>query len=244
MISMVVLNINSVNDHTKWTTFIHWLHCLKADIVCLQEMHAASHATLWSWFSNSRYVVASSCISNKCAGMALLVTSRHHLDKVWWDDAGHFIQVKEGIGDQVLYFVSLYALNVNVACNKFFVSLLDLMNMCLPTFYVGILTRCWIWTSIAAIHDPFRGQLQTDPSKVSALQSLLSSMQAYPVWHSLHPGVCTYSWDHASGECSSRIDMIRALIGLKDQIENCDYYPSFFSDHWYIQVTFSLNSTS
>ena len=137
MISVVSLNINGLNDCTKQTTFIHWLKCLKADIVCLQEMHAASHATFRSWFSNSGYAVASSCISNKCAGMAILVSSKHRLDKVWWDDAGRFVQAEVGIGEQVLCFVSLYAPNINLARNKFFASLPDLMDMCHPTFVCG-----------------------------------------------------------------------------------------------------------
>ena len=92
MFSVVSLNINGLNDRTKRTTFIHWLQCLKADIVCLQETHAASHATFRSWFSNSGYAVAS-CISNKRAGTAVLVSSKHRLDKVWRDEAGRFVQL-------------------------------------------------------------------------------------------------------------------------------------------------------
>ena len=121
-------------DRTKQTTFIHWLKCLKADIVCLQEMHATSHATFRSWFSNSGYVVASSCISNKRAGTAILVSSKHCLDKVWQDDAGRFVQAEVGIGKQVLPFVSLYTPNINPARNKFFASRPDLMDMCHPIF--------------------------------------------------------------------------------------------------------------
>ena len=38
--------------------------------------------------------------------------------------------------------------------------------------------------------------------------------------------------------------MIWAPIGMKDQIKDCDYYLPFFTDHRYIQATFSLDSTS
>ena len=174
-----------------------------------------------------------------------MVSSKHHLDKVWRDDAGRFVQVEVGIGEQVLCFVSLYAPNINLSRNKFFALLPDLMDMCRPTFFCG---------DFKPVLDPNldrrhprsfqRPAPNCSAESVTALQSLLSATQTFPTWRSLHPGVRTYSWDHASGDCSSQIDMIWAPIGLKDQIKDCNYYPSFFTDHRYIQVTFSLNTTS
>ena len=167
------------------------------------------------------------------------------MDKVWRDDAGRFVQVEVGIGEQVLRFVSLYAPNTNPKRNRFLASVPDLMHFCRPTFVCGDFNSV-LDPDLDRCHPRSlqRPAANRSTESVSALQSLLSSTQTFPVWRSLHPGVRTYSWDNASGNCSSRIDMIWAPIGMKDHIEDCDYYPSFFTDHRYIQVTFSLDSTS
>jgi hypothetical protein len=61
-------------------------------------------------------------------------------------------------------------------------------------------------------------------------------MQAKPF---LHPTEVVYSWDHPSGEFSSRIDMIWAPTLLQQSIDDCNYHPSFFSDHRYILLSFN-----
>ena len=73
------ININGLNDRTKRITFVSSLQCLKADIICLLETHAASHAVLRAWFKDSGNAVASSSISNKQVGTAILVRSCHEL---------------------------------------------------------------------------------------------------------------------------------------------------------------------
>ena len=74
---------------------------------------------------------------------------------------------------------------------------------------------------------------------VAALHSLLAATQKFPVWRTRHPTDVVYSWDHASGEFSSRIDMIWAPTLLAKSIGDCAYHPSFFSDHRYMLLTFS-----
>ena len=74
--NLLTLNVNGLNDHIKRTALIDWLKCMKADIVCLQKTHASSHTTILSWFRNSGFRVASSSLSNKRCGVAILTQVR------------------------------------------------------------------------------------------------------------------------------------------------------------------------
>ena len=51
-----------------------------------------------------------------------------------------------------------------------------------------------------------------------------------------HTSPTAYSWTHGSGEFASRIDMIWAPTAMQDCIQECNYFPSFFSDHQYLFV--------
>ena len=241
---LVSLNVNGLNDQTKRTTFIHWLQCLKADVVCLQETHAASHRVLCSWFRNSNYAVASSSISNKRAGTAILVSNQHQLHQVWRDDEGRLTQVEVSVGEQRCRVVSLYAPNKNPSRNKFFVSVADFLDLSVPTFLCGDFNSV-LDPTIDRRHPPSyqRQAPSRGAESIAALQSLMSSSHTFPVWRTFHPNVRAYSWDHGSGNCSSRIDMIFAPIGMKDQIEECEYQTSLFTtDHRYVYLKASLDS--
>ena len=244
MYNLVTININGLNDRTKRVTFIHWVNCLKADIICLQETHASSHATLCTWFKGSGYTVASSSISNKRVGTAILVASRHQLNKVWRDDAGRFTQAEVFMGEERVRFTSLYAPNRNPDRNRFLASLPDFIDLEVPTFLCGDFNS--VLDPDTDRRHPPSYQRQTphlSAESVAALQSLLSATSTFPVWRTQHPVERAFSWDHGSGECSSRIDMIWAPLSLKDHVKDSGYYPSFFTDHRYLQVSFTLPSS-
>ena len=70
-----------------------------------------------------------------------------------------------------------------------------------------------------------------------ALQSLLRQTQTYPLWRDLHPGCIAYSWTHGSGTFASQIDMIWAApVAMADLVQECEYHPSFLTDHQYLLV--------
>ena len=48
MYNLISLNVNGLNDRLKRTALIDWLKCMHADIICLQETHAASHGVIQS----------------------------------------------------------------------------------------------------------------------------------------------------------------------------------------------------
>ena len=218
-----------------------WLQCLKADIICLQETHAASHAVLRTWFKDSGYAVASSSVSNKQVGTAILVRSCHELNKVWRDNAGRFTQVEVRMGEESVRFASLYAPNRNPERNRFLGSLPDFMDLEVPTFLCGDFNSV-LDPDLDRLHPPsYQGKApRTSAESVAALQSLLSYTSTYPVWRSQHPTDRCFSWDHGSGNVSSRIDMIWAPISLTSYVTDSGYYPSFFTDHRYLQVSFTL----
>ena len=217
-----------------------WLQCLKADI-CLQEIHAASHAVMCAWLKDSGYSVASSFISNKQVGTAILVHSRHELDKVWRDNAGRFTQVEVRMGKESIRFASSYAPKRNPERNRFLGSLPDFMDLEVPTFLCGDFNLL-LDPGLDGIHSPsYQWKApRTSAESVAALQSLLSYTNTYPVWRSQHPTDRCFSWDHGSGNVSSRIDMIWAPISLTSYVTDSGYYPSFFTDHRYLQVSFTL----
>ena len=126
-LNCISININGLNDHRKRTAFIDWLHCMKVDVVCLQEMHAPSHESIRWWFRNSGFHAASSCYTNKSGGTAILVKDTYKIDKIIRNDAGRFVQALVSLGDESLSFISLYAPNKNPARNTFFTSLTVLL---------------------------------------------------------------------------------------------------------------------
>ena len=220
-----------------------WLQCLKADI-CLQEIHAASHAVMCAWLKDSGYSVASSFISNKQVGTAILVHSRHELDKVWRDNAGRFTQVEVRMGKESIRFASSYAPKRNPERNRFLGSLPDFMDLEVPTFLCGDFNLL-LDPGLDGIHSPsYQWKApRTSAESVAALQSLLSYTNTYPVWRSQHPTDRCFSWDHGSGNVSSRIDMIWAPISRTSYVTDSGYYPSFFTDNQYLQVSFTLLSS-
>ena len=86
----------------------------------IQETHAPSHSSIQNWFRNSGFYVASSSVSNKRCGTAILVRDVCSITQVKRDDKGRFLQVEVDIDGQKLRFVSLYAPNRNPARNTFF----------------------------------------------------------------------------------------------------------------------------
>ena len=109
---------------------------MKADIVYLQETHAPSHSSIQSWFRNSGFYVASSSVSNKRCGTAILVRHVFSITQVKRDDEGQFLQVEVDINGQKVHFVSLYAPNRNPARNLF-ASVPDFVDLAYPTFVCG-----------------------------------------------------------------------------------------------------------
>jgi exonuclease III len=94
MYNLLTLNVNGLNDHLKRTALIDWLKCIEVNIVCLQKTHASSHSTILSWFCHSGFRVASSSLSNKRCGVAILVNNVYNFTQVRKDDDGRFLQVE------------------------------------------------------------------------------------------------------------------------------------------------------
>ena len=93
MYNLISLNVNGLNDQLKRTALI--------------DSHAASHGVIQSWFRNSGFFVASSSVSNKRCGTAILVRDIFTITQVKRDDEGRFLQVEVALQDHKLRFVSL-----------------------------------------------------------------------------------------------------------------------------------------
>ncbi len=242
MYNLVSLNINGLNHHLKRTALIDWLKCMKADIVCLQETHAASHRTIQGWFCNSGFRVASSLTSVKRCGTAILVKDLYTITQVRKGNDGRFSQVEVDLAGDKLRFVSLYVPNTNPSRNAFFSSLPDFIDLAVPTFICGDFNDV-----LDPDLDRWRNPSYAGPSQrgtyresVAALNSLLAATQTFPVWRTRHPRDTIFSWDHPSGRFSSRIDMIWAPMCLDQYITDCQYHTLFFSDHCYMLLKFHL----
>ena len=235
--NVLSININGLNDHRKRIAFIDWLHCMKVDVICLQETHAPSHESIQWWFRNSGFHAASSCFTNKSGGTAILVKDTYKIAKIIRDDAGRFVQALVSLGDGSLSFISLYAPNKNPARNTFFTSLMGLIDLTRPVFVAGEFNSV-----LDSALDSKRRPSFTDSASARAqesgpaLEALMSFTQTYPLWRTLHPQRIAYSWTHGSGEFASRIDMIWAPTVMQDCIQECNYFPSFFLDHHYLFV--------
>ena len=242
MWNLLSLNINGLNDRIKRTALVDWLKCMKVDVACLQETHAPSHESIRKWFANSGFRVVSSSVSNKRCGSAILIKDSLNVKQVIRDDAGRFVQVLVDFGEDQLSFISLYAPNKNPDRNAFFSSLTGLIDLTRPTFVCGDFNSV-----LDSDLDRLRRASYTGAASSRAqdsrpvLQSLLSHTETYPLWRTLHPSQTAYSWTHASGTFASRIDMVWAPSCLEQSIRECEYHPSFLSDHQYLLVKFVLD---
>ena len=235
------LNVNGLNDRLKRTALVDWLKCMKVDIACLQETHAPSHESIRKWFANTGFRVVSSCHTSKSCGTALLIKDSLTVSKIIKDDAGRFVQALVDFGEDQLSFVSLYAPSRNPERNNFFTSLTELIDLSRPVFVAGDFNSVLDNLLDRKRRPSFVGGASARHQESGpALQSLLSYTQTYPLWRTLHPGRIAYSWSHASGTFASRIDMIWAPTIMNDFIKECEYHPSFFSDHQYLLVKCSL----
>ena len=241
MFSVLSLNVNGLNDRLKRTALVDWLKCIKVDVACLQETNAPSHESIRKWFANSGFRVVSSSISAKRCGTALLIREPYSVTKVIHDDGGCFVQALVDLGDDQLSFVSLYAPNKNPERNSFFASITGLIDLSRPTFVFGDFNSVLDSGLDRKRHPSFPGSASAASQESGvALQSLLSYTQTYPVWRTLHPTQMAYSWTHGSGKFASLIDMVWAPTCLEQTTKECEYHPSFFSDHQSLLVKFSL----
>ena len=237
--NIIAININGLNDHRKQTAFIDWLHYMKVDVVCLQETHAPSHESIRWWFRNSGFHAASSCFTNKSGSTAILVKDTYKIHKIIRDNAGRFVQALVSLGDESLSFISLYAPNQNPVRNTFFTSL-PLIDLTRPVFVAGdfnsVLDSALDRKRRPSFSDSANAHAQeTGP----ALEALMSFTQTYLLWRTLHSQRIAYSWTHGSDEFASRIDIWSPTV-MQDCIQECNYYPSFFSNHQYLLVKCSF----
>ena len=114
----------------------------------------------------------------------------------------------------------------------FFASLTDLIDLLCPVFVASDFNSVLDNLLDRKRHPSFAGGESAHQQKSGpALQSLLSFTQTYPLWCTMHPGRIAYSWTHASGTSASHIDMIWAPTVYHDFITECEYHPSFLSNH-------------
>ena len=185
--------------------------------------------------------MVSSSVSNKSCGTAILVRDTHKVNKVIRDKEGRFVQVHLEAEEHLLSFVSLYAPNKNPERNRFFSSVPELIDLSRPTFICGDFNSVLDSALDRKRRSSYTGsQAAQYQESGPALQSLLSATQTYPLWRTLHQGQTAYSWTHGSGQFASRIDMVWAPTVFQDNIKECEYHPSFFSDHSYLLVKFEL----
>ena len=242
MWNLLSLNINGLNDRIKRTALVDWLKCMKVDVACLQETHAPSHESIRKWFANSGFRVVSSSVSNKRCGSAILIKDSLNVKQVIRDDAGRFVQALVDFGEDQLSFISLYAPNKNPDRNAFFSSLTGLIDLTRPTFVCGDFNSVLDSDLDRLRRASYTGAASSRTQDSGpALHSLLSYTETYPLWRTLHPSQTAYSWTHASGTFASRIDMVWAPSCLEQSIRECEYHPSFLSDHQYLLVKFVLD---
>ena len=70
MVLFLTVNVNGLQDPLKRLSFCHWLSGLRADVVCLQELHCVSEDEVESWFPS--FSVVSSVGSHKSCGVAVI----------------------------------------------------------------------------------------------------------------------------------------------------------------------------
>ena len=151
------------------------------------------------------------------------------------------MQVHLEADEHLLSFISLYAPNKNPERNRFFSSIPELIDLSRPTFICGDFNSVLDSALDRKRRSSYTGsQAAQYQESGPALQSLLSATQTYPLWQTLHQGQTAYSWTHGSGQFASRIDMVWAPTVFQDNIKECEYHPSFFSDHSYLLVKFEL----
>ncbi len=79
-LSFLSLNCQGLRDVFERSAFFSWFACVKADVICLQEMHSTSSDEFLSWVSSQsdsgnnplKYSVVSSPGTPRSCGVAVL----------------------------------------------------------------------------------------------------------------------------------------------------------------------------
>ena len=138
------------------------------------------------------------------------------------------MQALVSLGDESLSCISLYAPNRNPARNTFLASLTGLIELVRPVFVARGFNSLLDSALDRKRHPSFTDSVSACAQESGpALEALMSFMQTYPLWRTLHSQCIAYSWTHGSGEFASRIDMIWSPV-MQDCIQECNYFPSFF----------------
>lgn len=226
-LKIVTLNVNGLRDANKRLSFLQWLSHLSADIVCLQETHAAFASEAETWFSSFGFQVASSPGSIHSCRATILFRSVFHLRNVWYDSEGRFVLCEFSFRERIFRVCCLYAPNRNPARDDFFSFISDSVDPSVPTVVCG---------DFNAVFDRVsdrRGSLPSDAGREScqSLAALFQDCCVLDIWCALHPSLRGYTWDRPDGSLSSRIDFVGCPYSWASSVESCDIYPCPFSDH-------------
>ena len=238
---LLTLNVNGLRCANKRLSFIHWLHSLNPDFVCLQELHLRDNSEALSWFSSSGYSCLVSAGSTKSAGVAILYRPSFTVRQCWKDQAGRFISAEFQANSSTFRVVSLYAPNRNPARNLFFEDISSHLDATVPTILTG---------DFNSVFDPTldrRGpsSLSSSAYRESSLvvSNLFTDLGVVDIWRQLHPGEAGFTWTRPDGVFASRIDLIGCPSSWTPFVSSSFIHICPLSDHDAVTLSFSPFST-
>ena len=232
---LLTLNVNGLRCANKRLSFIHWLHSLNHDFICLQQLHFSDDAELLSWFSSFGFSIISSPGSVKSAGVAILYRPRFTLSNSWKDDSGRFIMGEFKVNDSVFRVANIYAPNRNPSRNLFFedISVLDpSVSTLLANDFNSVLDR-----SLDRRVSSSSSSSSRESSDV--ISKLFSDLCVTDAWRHFHPDESS-SWTRPDGVYASRIDLIGCPSDWLPFASASSIFPCPYSDNDVVSLTFSI----
>ena len=234
---LLTLNVNGLRCANKTLSFIHWLHSLNHDFICLQELHFSDDAELLSWFSSSGFSIISSPGSVKSAGVAILYRPRFTLSNSWKDDLGRFIMGEFKVNDSVFRVANIYAPNRNPSRNLFFEDISSVLDPSVSTLLAGDFNSVLDRSLDRRGSSSFSSSSRESSDVISKLFSDLCVIDA---WRHFHPDESSFSWTRPDGAYASRIDLIGCPSDWLPFASASSIFPCPYSDHDVVSLTFSV----
>lgn len=235
------LNINGCRSIVKRNDLFNYLILKKADVILLQETHTDLQNQS-QWLSDWKGNVCLSHGTNVSAGVAVLFSPRvggnfKSIEII----PGRILRVDVTLGDNVFSLFNVYAPNDGRERITFFEKLSDVLSHC-PQDNIIILGgdfNCTLNQQLDRNHN--------EPHSLSAntLKRIVDQYNFVDLWRDTFPGLRQYTWMkvNSNNMSGARLDRFYTEARNRARFFRNSISPTFLSDHHYISMAISVEST-
>ena len=200
-LSIISLNVNGLNAHTKRHRLAEWIQRRDPYICCLQETHFIPRDTYRLKVTGWKKIFHANG-NQKEAGVAILISDKidFKVKTITGDKEGHYIMIKGLIQEEGITTVNIYAPNIGAP-------------QCIRQMLTAIKGEINSNTIIVGdVNTPLSPMDRSSKMKINketqALNDTLNNMDLIDIYRTIHPKTTECTFFSSAPEIFSRIDHI------------------------------------